>query len=167
MKVSNMYQKRVFRPTLASLRPYLIQDLSALVMAISCWLIYSFVKSAWFTMLFSILFSLFAILLLFTSLTVATKRATVTDSSLDMKAVGLRTQIHWEDISKVQIIEKFRGYLPPARADRLILISSGRGDVVTLNSNSWPEDDEEDFLRILREKASEHGFPISTGTTRC
>lgn len=158
--------QRVFRPSLASLRPYLIQDLSVLAMAISCWFIYFFVKSAWFTMLFSILFSLFAIWLLLTSLTVATKRVTVTDSSLEMKAVGLQTQMYWEDISKVQIIEKFRGYLPPARADRLILIFSRGGDMVSLNSNAWPRDDEENFLRILREKASEYGFPISTGTTR-
>ncbi|MDD5064694.1 MAG: hypothetical protein PHQ35_08070 [Phycisphaerae bacterium] len=94
----------------------------------------------------------------------AAKFTVVTDSSLEVVGFSSRVEIHWENIEKVQIIEKWHGFFSPPRTDRLILMYPTRENMVAFNSNVWPRENEEDFLRILREKSSEYGFPISTET---
>jgi hypothetical protein len=115
--------------------------------------------------LFSALFSLFAIWYLLSLLTIAAQRVSTTDSGIKTAVFASHTEIYWGDIEKVQVKEG-RIHLLPARMDRMILVLSKKGDTMAFHFNAWPRDDEDCMLKTLRERASEHGFSVSSGKMR-
>ena len=157
--------EKLFRPTRVSLIPYIAQGLLILALAGGCWFIYFLVNSSLTTILFSALFSLFAIWYLLTLLTMAAQRVSTTDSSIKAAVFASHTEIYWGDIEKVQVKEG-RIHLLPARMDRMISVLSKKGDTMAFHFNAWPRDDEDCILQTLRERASEHGFSVSTGKMR-
>lgn len=158
-------EQKLFRPTLTSLAPHLAQGLLILAIAIGCWFIYFLLSSTLFAIFLAILFSLFAIWYLLTLFTIAAQRVSTTDLSIKVAVFASHRETYWENIEKVQIAGG-RIHFLPARMDRMILVLSKGGDTMSFSFNAWPGDDDDCFLKVLHERASEHGFSIFTVTRR-
>lgn len=158
--------QKYFRPSLTSFLPYLALDLFFLAITITLRVIYFFASSS-FVLLLAIFFLVLTICSGFISLVVATKRTIITDSNIEAVGLGFHSNIYWKDVERVQIIERIRGNLPYERTDRLILIYSKIGNMLSLNSNAWPKDEEDEFMGILCEMASKHNYSLLTETAKC
>lgn len=159
--------ERIFRPTFASMAPHLLVDLFNAVPMFLFWAIYYFIMPEWYVMVLAIVSTLSVVWLSFTSLGVVTCRIVVTDLTIS----GSRYFIsfpgsYWIDIEKIEIFEKLRDYLPPKRTDRLIQVYAKGRIVVSINSCTWPENDEEDFLNILYQAHEIYGFTINRQTSK-
>lgn len=159
--------ERIFRPTFASMAPHLLVDLFSAALMFLYWSVYYFIKPEWYIMVLAIVSTLSTAWLAFTSFGVASCRIVVTDLTIS----GSRYFIsfpgsYWIDIEKIEIFEKLRDYLPPKRTDRLIQVYARGMIVVSINSCTWPENDEEDFLNILYQAHERYDFTINRQTTK-
>ena len=159
---------KIFKPTFYSIIPHFSLYLYFPIMALTCWAIYFFVATRWYIFILAFLSSILALWKILVFISVATTHVIMDDIGLEIKGLLRKNmKICWRDIEKIQVFEKFRGYLPPMRTDRLILFNlKDIGIVAAVNPDIWPEEDEKLFLKILEDKALEYEFKIYVATTK-
>lgn len=135
--------------------------------AISLWAAYVHNPRA-VILLAAIIFSVLVLRSLLSSIFVLAMQVRVSEEALCIRSIFGESCVAWQEVRGIRIVEKHRNYLPPMRTDRMVQISYGSllaPGMITLNPNAWPEPEEGEFFRVLKDIAAKQGFLVSIVTT--
>jgi hypothetical protein len=155
-----------YGPTFESFAPDLFVTLLGLLPAVLSWESYIRTSNV-AALVLAIVFSLVGVNFLISSLFVLNTSAWVNEGNLTIRSIGRKSQIDWQEVGSIRIVEKDRNYMPPYRTSRMVQISHSllAQRMVILHTSAWPKANEAEFLDALMKVAVLHGILINRVTT--
>jgi uncharacterized membrane protein YhaH (DUF805 family) len=143
--------RRSYKPTVSSFVNSILWDISPATVALVGYY-FTHEKASekglgWLVVVVTVAMCLWSLLLLLPTLTVHSKRVTLDERSISVTGLFGTTTIGFSQIDGAVMRERVNLV---SRTDRLIIIHSVAGQLLTFNPSTLSRKDEEDFLRELR-----------------